>query len=127
MTRTQATLLALSVLILSALSAAQVPTGTPPFSTIADGLDSINIQNLNAHYQIPVVHKSGRGVPFNYDLTYDSSIWYPVTSGSTKSWKPVNGWGWGGGLQGMSLAGQITFRLTPFTCGSPYPTGGGQY
>jgi len=85
------------VLTLAAEAAlAQVPTGTPPFGTFASNSapDVIDLANLNAHIAVPVLHKAGRGLDFTYDLSYDSSIWYPVTSGSTTSWQPVQNWGW---------------------------------
>jgi RHS repeat-associated protein len=74
----------------------QVPTGTPPFGTFASNSapDVINLANLNAHIPIPIVHKAGRGTDFTYDLSYDSSVWYPVTSGSIVTWTPVNNFGW---------------------------------
>lgn len=42
---------------------AQVPTGTPPFSssTSAGGPEAIDLANLNVHLDIPVVNKAGRG------------------------------------------------------------------
>src|SRR6266702_7613868 len=68
------------VLALSAETAsAQVATGTPPFGTFGGGPEVINLANLNAHFTMPVFHKAGRGLPFNFDLTYDTSIWFPVT------------------------------------------------
>ena len=73
---------------------AQVQGGTPPFSTFGGGPDAVNLANLNTRITIPVFNKAGRGIPFNFSLTQDSSIWYPVSSGSTKSWQPVIGWGW---------------------------------
>ncbi len=39
-------------------------------------------------------NKAGRGLPFNYNLTYDTSVWYPVTSNGTTTWQPVTNWGW---------------------------------
>lgn len=74
----------------------QVPTGTPPFGSFGGGPDVVNLANLNAHLMVPVLNKAGRGLNFSYDLAYDSSVWYPVTSGSTTSWQPVPYWGWTG-------------------------------
>jgi hypothetical protein len=86
------------LLIVVALGAeaasAQVATGTPPFGSFGGGPDVINLANLNSHISVPVLHKAGRGTNFTYDLSYDSSVWYPVTSGSTTSWQPVYNWGW---------------------------------
>jgi RHS repeat-associated protein len=73
---------------------AQVQTGTPPFSSSGGGpFDTINLANLNAHFAIPVFSRAGRGIPFAYDLQYDTSIWYPVTVSGTTTWTPVSNWG----------------------------------
>ena len=77
-----------------AATVAQVQTGTPPFGTYGGGPDVINLANLNSEITIPVLSKPGRGIPFTFNLTQDSSVWYPVTSGSTTSWQPVTNWGW---------------------------------
>ncbi len=75
--------------------AAQVATGTPPLGSFGGGpFDTVNLANLNVHLDIPVLSKAGRGLPFTYDLGYDSSVWYPLTSGSTTSWQPALNWGW---------------------------------
>src|SRR6266478_8620752 len=76
------------------IASSQVTTGTPPFGSFGGGPDIINLANLNSHITIPVLHKPGRGMNFTYDLSYDSSAWYPVTSGGTTSWQPVFNWGW---------------------------------
>jgi RHS repeat-associated protein len=79
-----------------ASTSAQVTTGTPPFGSFGGGPDVINLANLNSHIAIPVLHKPGRGLNFTYDLSYDTSVWYPVTSGSTTTWQPAGNWGWRG-------------------------------
>ena len=57
----------------AAIASSQVATGMPPFSSLGGGpFDTINLGSLNVHFAIPVVHKSGRGMPFTYDLSYDS-------------------------------------------------------
>src|SRR5690348_6666398 len=73
---------------------AQVQTGTPPFGSYGGGPDIINLANLNAQLTVPVLHKPGRGLNFDYDLDYNSSVWYPVGSGGNQSWVPVFNWGW---------------------------------
>jgi hypothetical protein len=88
---------------------AQVATGAPLFGTFStQGPDVINIGNLNVLLNIPVLNKAGRGIPLTYNLAYNSSVWYPVTSGSTTSWTPVQQFGW----QGLQPAGQaqITYQ-----------------
>ncbi|HXJ43486.1 MAG TPA: hypothetical protein VNH18_29660 [Bryobacteraceae bacterium] len=112
MTTTSRILLVL--LIASAVTipvSGQVATGTPPFGSFGGGPDIINLANLNSHLTIPVLHKPGRGTNFSYDLTYDSSVWYPVGSSGNQSWQPVSGtWGW----QGLAPGGTayITYAMT---------------
>jgi hypothetical protein len=75
----------------------QVATGTPALGSFGGGpFDTVNLGNLNVHFAIPVVNKAGRGMPFSYNLAYDSSIWEPVTSNGTTSWTNVTdtNWGW---------------------------------
>src|SRR5260370_14985468 len=88
------TFLLLIVALAATSASAQVATGTSPFGSFGGGPDVINLANLNAHITVPVLHKPGRGTNFTYDLSYDSSVWYPVTSGSTTTWQPVYNWGW---------------------------------
>jgi RHS repeat-associated protein len=107
--------LALSLQGLSATSAsAQVPTGTPPFGSFSGGPDVINLANLNSHITVPVLNKAGRGTNFTYDLSYDASVWYPVTSGSTTSWQPVFNWGWN--VQTAVATGYLSANVTQYRC-----------
>lgn len=80
---------------------AQVATGTPPFSSLEGGPDAINLANLNVHMPYPVLHKAGRGLQFNFDLTNDSSFWFPAVSGTSKFWNPVTTGGWSGSPMGV--------------------------
>src|SRR6266852_291472 len=97
MIRTLCSFFILIVLGLTVPSAsAQVVTGTPPFGSFGGGPDVINLGNLNAHLTIPVLHKSGRGTNFTYDLTYDSSVWYPTGVSGSQTWQPVANFGWRG-------------------------------
>jgi RHS repeat-associated protein len=100
------------------LAAAQTPpvTGTPPFGSFGGGPDVINLANLNAHWTLPVLHKPGRGTNFTYDLTYDNSVWYPVTSNGTTTWQPVQNWGWSAQTQGGT--GFLEYSLTQSCNGS---------
>src|ERR1039458_7192070 len=84
----------LSFLAIS-VSTAQVATGAQSFGSFGGGpFDTVNLGNLNTHFSIPVLHKSGRGLPFTYDLSYDSSIWTPMSVLGTQTWQPAPGWGW---------------------------------
>jgi RHS repeat-associated protein len=65
-------------------------------SSLSGGPDIINLANLNSHITIPILGKSGRGLPFTFNLTNDSSVWYPVTSSGSTAWQPVPNWGWSG-------------------------------
>jgi RHS repeat-associated protein len=88
--------LSLLLLVVTPPASAQVATGTPPFGSFGGGPDVIDLANLNSHITVPVLNKGGRGMNFTYDLSYDTSIWYRVTSGSTTVWTPVTNWGWRG-------------------------------
>lgn len=49
-------------------SVGQVAVGAPPYATIAGGtFDSVNLANLNVHFEVPVFSKPGRGgIPFQF-------------------------------------------------------------
>ena len=95
--------LVLACLISSAM--AQVATGTPPFSSLEGGPDVVNLGDLNVHMAYPVLHKAGRGLPLSFDLTSDSSFWYPANSGGSLVWNPVTTGGWSGSPQGVGNLG----------------------
>src|SRR5713101_621835 len=105
----------LTVVLLTGVAPAQVATGTPLFGSFGGGpFDTVNLGNLNVHFAIPVLHKAGRGMPFTYDLSYDSSVWTPVTSGSTTQWQPDTNWGWKGASE--AAIGYILQTRTPASC-----------
>lgn len=94
-------------------AAQQVSTGTPQFASFGGGpFDGVNLGNLNVHFAIPVVHKAGRGIPFSFDLAYDSSIWTPTTSNGITQWTPIPNFGW----QTGSPFGYITYPASSWTC-----------
>src|SRR5713101_9258474 len=85
------------VLLVALPASGQVPTGTQPFGSFGGGPDIINLANLNSHITVPVLHKAGRaGFNLTYDLSYDTSVWYPVGSSGSQSWQSVWNWGWTG-------------------------------
>jgi hypothetical protein len=109
----------LRLILLLALGAfpafAQSPTGTPAFGSFGGGPDIINLSNLNSHVVVPVLHKAGRaGFNFTYDLSYDSSVWFPVGSSGSQSWQPVLNWGWRG--QTEVALGYMTHKTSTYTC-----------
>jgi|GEM_PF-1213310 len=107
------------ILLLCALFAAnqsamsQVAVGTPPFNSFGGGpFDTVNLGNLNVHFVIPVLHKAGRGIPFNFDLSYDSSVWTPATVNGAQYWTPAPYWGW----KQTGRLGNITYTYTTQDC-----------
>jgi hypothetical protein len=83
------------MVFMNSFAIGQVDTGVPPFSSVGGGsFDTVNLGNLNVHFAVPTVHKAGRGMPFTYDLGYDSSVWYPTTVNGVPTWTPVFNWGW---------------------------------
>ncbi|HXM09989.1 MAG TPA: RHS repeat-associated core domain-containing protein [Terriglobales bacterium] len=75
----------------------QVATGTPTFGSFGGGpFDTVNLGNLNVHFAIPILNKTGRGQAFSYNYGYDSSLWTPVSVSGTVTWQPSPNWGWQG-------------------------------
>jgi RHS repeat-associated protein len=105
------------------IASAQVATGTPPFGSFGGRPDVIDLANLNAHIDIPVLKKAGRGTGFTYDLSYDSSVWYPVVSGSTTSWQPVLNWGWRGATEVSTGYQSVTETTTTCYSSGHIPSG----
>src|SRR6266852_6291124 len=96
--------LALAVALLSlglASAFAQTPTtGLPPFGSFQSaGFDTVNLQNLNDNFSIPVVSVPGRGTDFTFSIAFNSLMWQKQT-GTPNTWQPVvdaSGnptWGW---------------------------------
>ncbi len=93
----------------SMIYAQQPATGLPPLGSFGGGpFDTINLANLDVHFEIPVFSRPGRGISFHYNLGYDSLVWQPVTANGTTSWQPVNGnWGWRAVTE--AATGYVTF------------------
>src|SRR5437879_3749255 len=87
------------VLVLTlVLSSAQIAPasnaipGLPPFGSFSGGpFDIVDNANLNVHFGFPVLAKSGRGLPLNYQRRYDS--WVYELNLST-AWTPRQNFGW---------------------------------
>ncbi|MGO9865346.1 MAG: RHS repeat-associated core domain-containing protein [Terriglobales bacterium] len=100
---------AVALFALLSVSSAQVPTGTPPWGSFGGGpFDVVNLGTLNAHFDINVLTKAGRVTPFKYDITYDTSIWYPTVVNGSEAWQPVAGYGWNFPL---ASTGSITNKI----------------
>ena len=92
-----------------------VATGTPPFGSFGGGpFDTINLGDLNAHFSIPILNKSGRGLAFTYSLAYDSSVWTPAIVSGGRGWQPVANWGWQGATN--IVLGFIVYTESTTTC-----------
>ncbi len=114
-----------AVLVLIASAALAQPTpGLPPFGSFSGGpFDTIDNANLNVHFEIPVFSRAGRGIPFSYTLTYDNSIWSPVSASGTQAWTPVTSWGWAASTQTVQpLTGYLTYQTTQQSCSTGYPS-----
>ncbi|HEV2416458.1 MAG TPA: RHS repeat-associated core domain-containing protein [Terriglobia bacterium] len=93
----------------------QVATGVPPFSSFSSGrFDMVNNANLNVYFEIPILSKAGRGLPVHYSLTYNSSVWTPVWSGSSNVWTRDSNWGWREGTK--PGPGYILYDVVQHSC-----------
>jgi len=85
------------LIVASTVVTGQVAKGTPAFGSYGGGpFDIVNLGNLNVRFAIPILHKAGRGLPFAYDLSYDSSVWTPTSVNGVMTWVPDSNWGWRG-------------------------------
>jgi hypothetical protein len=113
-------ILCVFLLSVSSLAVAQsLGTGLYKFGSFdSPGFDSINIGNLNTHFEIPIVSKQGRGLPFNYSLVYEGLIWSPVSSGGTSVWQSDPNWGFHGQLFG-GFTGYSSHSISTIRCSGP--------
>src|SRR5260370_30066979 len=111
-------LLFFTAFLFSLLAAsAQTPpaTGTPPFGSFAGGPDIIDLANLNSHITVPILHKAGRGgFNFTYDLSYDSSVWFPSSVTGTNTWTSVTSLGSRG--QTEVAVGYVSYKAHSQRC-----------
>lgn len=102
---------------LSCLSAQNTGTGLYKFGSFdSKGFDTINLGNLNAHFEIPIVNKPGRGIPFTYSVVYDSLVWSPITSNGLTYWQPDDTFGFHFQSYG-AVIGYLTYSYFPTACG----------
>ena len=102
------------ILAWSSVTTAQVMTGTPPLGSFGGGPDVVDLGNLNVHINVPVFNRAGRGTPFTYNLSYDTSVWYPVTTSGATAWTPVYNWGWIG--QTEVVTGYLSYNTVVGDC-----------
>ena len=87
-------------------------TGLPPFGSFTNGgFDTINNQNLNAVFSIPIVSSSGRGLPLNLTLNYNTLIWQ---NGAV--WTPATNWGWQRDFPAGGSVSYSTSTSNPVKC-----------
>ncbi|MBB5345865.1 RHS repeat domain-containing protein [Tunturibacter empetritectus] len=93
-------------------------TGLYPFGSFdSRGFDSINLGNLNTHFEVPIVSKPGRGLSFAYSLVYDGLIWSPSTTTGTQTWVADPNWGFHGQLLGgAAYNGYLTYSSLSTPC-----------
>jgi RHS repeat-associated protein len=99
------------------LSAQNTGVGVKPFGSYTQGgFDTINNQDLNVMFSIPIVSSAGRGQPLNFALTYNSQI-YQISGGvlyHAKNW----GWQWdtppGGTAGNTPNSAQVRCFLTGY-------------
>jgi RHS repeat-associated protein len=105
---------------LVSLSFGQVATGTPPFGSFGGGpFDTVNLGNLNVHFVVPLLHKAGRGMAFDYGLSYDNSVWQQATVNGVLTWQPAFNWGWT--AQTVIQTGYVSYFKQVFNCDAPQP------
>ena len=109
--------IAIVIFAVGQLRAQNPGTGSYPYArSDSFGFDSVNPGNLNVHFSIPVVSKQGRGLPFQYSLEFDSLIWTPVTSGSSKVWTPDPSFGLHGYLLNDGYKGFLSYSNISRKC-----------
>jgi RHS repeat-associated protein len=101
----------LLIVLATCFASAQRQASLPPFGSYGGGpFDTVNLGNLDVHFTIPVLHKAGRGLPFSYDISYDGSVWTPVTSSGTTQWQPTNSFGWSN-ISNAGTGGYISYSV----------------
>ena len=104
----------LAILIFVGTADGQTTKGFPQYGSFQSfGFGSVNLQNLNFNFTVPLVTSPGRGMNLNFGISYNSSMWSPG-----KSWTPaVNSSGqptWGWNL--TSPTGAIPYTYSTGTC-----------
>jgi RHS repeat-associated protein len=94
-------------------------TGLPPFGSFTPTeFETINNQNLNVNFAIPIVSSPGRSLPLSLNLTYNSLIWQKVAN----NWTPVTDasgnptWGWQKDFPAGGSVGYYSFTQNNMKC-----------
>ena len=102
-----------------AQSQSTVTVGLYPMGSFSGGpFDTVNNGNLNTHFSIPVVSKAGPTLPFQYVLSYDSSVWYPANVSGTSTWTSINqqDWGWSAVAENTGTGGYVSYASYQLSC-----------
>jgi RHS repeat-associated protein len=110
----------LLALLPASLYAQNTGPGLPPFGSFTPGgFDTVNNQNLNAVFAIPIAYSGGRGMPLNLSLIYNSNHYQIVGSAWTSTTDSAGNatWGW---VKDMPQGGYVTYTGTTTTtkCGT---------
>ena len=104
-------------LLLASPALGQVATGFPTYGSFGGGsFDTVNNANLNVHFEIPIINKASQGMPFSYNLTYDSSVWMLQGSSGNQTWAPTTNTNWGWNTIGSPSTGTLMFQSVPTYC-----------
>src|SRR5262249_33491923 len=62
-------------------------SGLPAFATFhSDAIDTINLDNLNIHVQIPLFKKKGRGLDIGLQILHDDTLYRPRFWNNAYTW-----------------------------------------
>src|ERR1700720_1075710 len=84
-------------LLVGSLASAQTSpaTGFPQWGTFnRDAIDTVNVGNLNVHFEFPIFAKKGIGLDFYAHLLHDNTALQINTVGINSAWIPANNSGW---------------------------------
>jgi len=108
----------------SAIAQTSPATGLYPWGSFDNrGFDTINIGNLNTHFEIPIISKSGRGQRFDYRIVYEGLLWSPSLTSTGTTWVPDAEFGFRGQLNGGTI-GYVTLSALTVNCPRPPNTSG---
>ncbi|MGB8786037.1 MAG: RHS repeat-associated core domain-containing protein [Candidatus Acidiferrales bacterium] len=109
--------------VLSAsVAGAQTGNGFPTFGSFANnGVDSVNLQNLNTVVTIPIVSSPGRGIPINVNVPYNALVWSYNPTSSSKAWTISGGFSqFSDNPTLVSLIGSATYQILTIPCGATH-------
>ncbi len=89
-------------------------TGFPQWGTFnRDAIDTVNVGNLNVHFEFPIFAKKGVGLDFYARLVHDNSALQINTVGTNSAWMPGNNIDW---YVATPKAGYLNYTSTSTFC-----------